>query len=250
MGKYQMAEVGVDPITNPLPKDRKRLPWFWILLLAAVIGCGVTFGITRLSAQAGTAKKAQQPLPTQTRVVEVSRLTSTPGVKTTPGASPTPTVTVTPDSSQTPWVITRDVVRNVNVEVIKITIQVVDRQVIVPQEKAVIVTVKVPWVITQIAVITTTPLPSYTPRPTYTPYHTQTRYPTHTPYPTYTDVPTGTQEPSQTPWVITAVPTTTPTPTETATKTATAAPTETKTSTETSTPTVDVTVTPTETATP
>jgi hypothetical protein len=212
MGKYQIAEVGVDPIANPLPKERRRLPWFWILMFAALLGCGVTFGITRLSAQAGSASKAQ-PTPSRTYVVEISSLTNTP----TPSA--TPTVTPTLASTQTPWIVTRDITREVahDVEVIRITIQMVDRQVVVAQDRAVIVTGKVPWVITQIAVITTTPLPTYTPYPTYT------------------------RDPSQTPWVITATPSETPTPSSTpyyepVTNTPTATPTETATLSETPTP--------------
>jgi hypothetical protein len=104
----------------------------------------------------------------------------------------------------------------VNREIPVITVVMVDKQIVVPQDRAVIVTVKVPWVITQIVhqQITTTPLPTYTPYPTYTP------------------------EPSQTPWVITATPTETPTPsltpyyepvTDTPTPTEPATPTETPT---------------------
>jgi hypothetical protein len=202
MGKYQLADVGVDPIANPLPTEGRRLPWFWILMLAALFGCGLTFGLSRLKpAQAeGPSNKVG---PTQTRVVEVSSATRTPT------ASPTPTITPTQASTQTPWVVTREVVHNN--QVIQITIQtvIVDHQVVVPQDHAVIVTVKVPWVITQVCQITTTPLPSYTPYPT------------------------STSGPTQTPWIITATPgetntaTLAPPPTETPTITAT--PTETST---------------------
>jgi hypothetical protein len=207
MGKYHFAAPGTNPIDNPILRKRGK-PWFWILLLAALIGCGVTFGVTRLSAQADSSKADATP----TYVVEVSSATRTP----TPGASRTATVSGTPASTQTPWIITQVVERNV--EVIRITVMVVDKQVIVPQDRAVIVTVKVPWVITLMVPVevTTTPLPTYTPRPTYTPYPTQTK------------------GPSQTPWVITA------TLMETATSTATSSPTEPMTPTETVTVTLGV----------
>jgi hypothetical protein len=187
MGRYHFAAPGVNPIDNPIKRKRGK-PWIWILLLAALIGCGATFGVTRLSAQAdGTSKVG--PTATRTYIVEVSSVTRTP----TPNLvqSPTPTVTETPSSTQTPWVITQIVERNV--EVMRITVMVVDKQVVVPQDRAVIVTVRVPWVITQIVPveITTTPLPTYTPYPTLT------------------------KGPSQTPWVITATLTDTPTPSST-----------------------------------
>jgi hypothetical protein len=187
MGRYHFSAPGVNPIDNPIKRKRGK-PWFWILLLAGLIGCGTTFGVTRLSAKAdGTSKVG--PTATRTYIVEVSSITDTP--TPTPGASPTPTVTATPASTQTPWVITQVVDRQV--EIIRITVMVVDKQVVVPQDRAVIVTVKVPWVITQVVPveITTTPLPTYTPYPTLT------------------------KGPSQTPWVITATLTMTPTPSST-----------------------------------
>jgi len=174
---FTMADPGFDPMNESVRKSRRSLfgCMFWIVL-AGVVG-SVVFAMqgyrqNKIQEQERQAQSviATSVYETESAFTPTKTITSIPTLTTTPD----PTETKTPTITTTPATLTPTP-----------TPSLTPQPQIIYQDRTIVITVEVPWVITHvvketvIVVVTATP----TETPTTTPTETPTPTPTETPTP-------------------------------------------------------------------
>jgi len=176
--KFTRADPGSDPMNEPARKDNKPTfgCFFWVFIISLVIG---VFFFVR-GYQKTKEQETQNAIATSVKATE-DTFTKTPTITSTPSLTFTlgPTITKTPTVTTTPATATETP-----------TPTLTPQPKIIYQNNTIVITVQVPWVITQIVkqtvivvvTATETPTPSITFTPSETPTPTET--PTETPTPT------------------------------------------------------------------
>ena len=166
---FTMAEPGYDPMEEPARASRKSMFGcaFWLFLFLIV---GSTFFAIR-GYQQQWEEETRKAIAENVRLTE-SAYTSTPTITTTPRptGSPFPTATATATITTTPATATSTP-----------TATLTPQPKIIYQDRTIVITVQVPWIITQI--VKETVIVVVTATPTFTPSPTLSATPTLTPTP-------------------------------------------------------------------
>lgn len=188
--EYQGAEPGYDPIDAEAIKTNRRGcggPFLWLIILGIVV-TGVMYFRDRNKAE-------QARIEAAARATEKAAWTATPTITGTPTETPTPTATRTPRPATSQPTITGTPYTPTPTETGTATPQ----PQIIYRDRTIVITVEVPYVITQvyyqtvihtvIVTATMTPFPTMTATITETPTPTATATPTETPIETFTPTP-------------------------------------------------------------
>jgi len=158
--KFTGAEPGFDAMNEPVRQSRKSLFGcaFWIFILVLVSSSFIAIN----GYQKQKDREAREAIAESVRLTETA-FTKTPTITTTPTPSgtPEPTATATPTFTTTPATATYTP-----------TTTLTPQPKIIYQDRTIVVTVRVPWVITQIVketvIVVVTATPTFTPTATGT----------------------------------------------------------------------------------